>query len=161
MYLLTDDSALDFKQLIISLSWIYQNCQEARFILKTTSDTYINVAKVLQLVDQEMYAANRMYGELLKRMEPQRDPNSKYGHYTSVSEWPWTHFPPFLKGPSYVISGDVIPRLLMASTVIPVIPMTQVYFTGLAPLMAHLMRIGVAGFFGYYPPQLGNHNVKN
>ena len=62
-----------------------------------------------------------------------------------------------LQGPSYVISGDVIPRLLMASTVIPVIPMTQVYFTGLAPLMAHLMRIGVAGFFAYYPPQLGTY----
>ena len=55
-----------------------------------------------------MYAANRIYGELLKRMQPQREKLSEIGHYISKENWPWSHFPPFLKGPSFVISGDFL-----------------------------------------------------
>ena len=53
-----------------------------------------------------MYAANRIYGELLKRMQPQREKSSEIGHYISTQNWPWSHFPPFLQGPSFIISGD-------------------------------------------------------
>ena len=53
-----------------------------------------------------MYAANRIYGELLKRMQPQREKLSEIGHYVSNENWPWSHFPPFLQGPSFIISGD-------------------------------------------------------
>lgn len=45
-----------------------------------------------------------------------------------------------------------MPRILMASTVIQVIPLAQVFFTGLVPLAAHIMRIGVHSFFSYSPP---------
>ena len=135
--------------------WLYENCPRVRFVLKTTSDIFINLPKVDQLVEQEMFAANRMYGELLKRMQANRDPAAdKHGqHFVSKKDWPWDHFPPFLKGPSYIVSGDLIPRILMASTVIPTLPLPQIFFTGLVPLMGHMMRIGVASFFAYYPPE--------
>ena len=87
----------------------------------------------------------------MKRMTPDRNPEG--AHYVSPKDWPWDTYPPFLKGPSYVISGDLIPRMLMATSVIPTLPLPQVFFTGLIPLMAHLMRIGVASFFAYYPPE--------
>ena len=63
-----NDPAYEFKQLLILLSWVYHECPTLRFVLKTTSDTYINVPKVSQLVEQEMYAANRIYGELVSCM---------------------------------------------------------------------------------------------
>lgn len=153
----TQDKAYEVKQILVMLSWVYQNCPLARFVVRTTSDTFINVPKIETLATQEMFAANRMYGELLKRMEPtraSRDDAKKttLGHLVAKEDWPWAIYPPFLKGPSFVISGDVIPRLLMASTVIPSLPLAQVFFTGLAPLMGHLMRIGVASFFAYSPP---------
>ena len=44
-----DDNAHEFKQILIMLSWIYHNCPSLRYVLKTTSDTYINVVKVMQL----------------------------------------------------------------------------------------------------------------
>ena len=40
----------------------------------------------------------------------------------------------------------------MASTVIPALPLAQVYFTGLVSLLGHMMRIGVSQFFAYEPP---------
>ena len=40
----------------------------------------------------------------------------------------------------------------MATTVIPALPLAQIYFTGLVPLLGHMMRIGVSSFFAYSPP---------
>ena len=135
-----EDSHYEFKQTLVMLAWLYEHCPRVRFVLKTTSDIFINQAKVGLLVEQEMFAANRIYGELLKRMTPDRDEDGP--HHVSKEDWPWDTFPPFLKGPSYVISGDLIPRILMATSVIPTLPLPQVFFTGLVPLMAHIMRIG-------------------
>ncbi len=70
-----------------------------------------------------------------------------------LSDWPWELFPPFLRGPSFVLSGDVLPRLLTAIRLTPSPPsLPQVYFTGLAPLVNKVMRIGVTGFFAAEPP---------
>ncbi len=171
------DPAFDFTLTVSMLSWMYVHCPRARFVVKTTSDAFINVHKMEQLIDQEMFAANRMYGELLKRMEPQRDSQSQIGHFVPESQWPWDNYPPFIEGPSVVISGDVVPRLLMAVTVLPTMPLVQVYLTGLVPLLGHIMRIGVSAFFGnadidsdwdwdaqepcYFGKYGGIHNVRS
>merc|ERR1712020_9082 len=111
-----NDQHFEFKQTLAMLVWLYETCPMVRFVLKTTSNTFINVPKMVQLVDQEFFAANRMYGELLKHMQPKReDSNTTFGHLMSSQDWPWRKYPPFLKGPSMVISGDLIPRMLMAS----------------------------------------------
>ena len=84
------DRDFDFKQTLAMLSWLYKNCPRARFILKTTSDVFINVPKIIELIDQEMFASNRMYGELLRRMGPERQSDSKTHHHSvSIEEWPW------------------------------------------------------------------------
>ena len=159
-----DDEDYEFKQMLIILAWVNQNCPRARFVLKTSSDIFVNLPKMLQLVDQEMYASNRMYGELLRRMGPawpEHVVSTKHAHHHAIakSSWPWPKFPPILKGPSYIISGDLVPRILMAATVIPALPLPQVFFTGLVPLLGHMMRIGVASFFTYDPPSKDTKDI--
>ena len=36
-------------------------------------------------------------------------------HQISEEEWPWDYLPPFLKDPTFVMSGDVVPRLLLGN----------------------------------------------
>lgn len=140
-----DDPDFANRQFASVLSWIYQHCELSRFVAKITDKTFVNAKRFSLLIEQEMYSANRLYGELLTRMEPNRDPKSE--HYVTETEWPWPYFPPFLNGPSFIISGDVIPRLLTAARYTPVLTLPQVYFTGLVPLTNRMMRIGVAEFF--------------
>ena len=86
------DKDFDFKQTLAMLSWLYKHCPRTRFVLKTTSDIFINIPKIIELVDQEMFASNRMYGELLRRMGPERHNNSKALHHlVSLQEWPWRY----------------------------------------------------------------------
>ena len=45
------------------------------------------------------------------------------------------------------MSGDVVPRLLVAARFTPPFPLEQVFFSGIAPLANRIMRIGVSEFF--------------
>ena len=73
------------------------------------------------MAKQERFAANRIYGAMLRKMQPFRprgdgdggQASDERGHHAvTVEDYPWKFYPPFVRGPSYVISGDVIPRLL-------------------------------------------------
>ena len=108
------DTHYNLKQTIAMLSWAYKHCQLARFVVKTTSNTYANLNVIEQFAEQEMYAANRIYGSILKRMLPDR--SIKGLHYIGEEEWPWDYLPPFLKDPSFILSGDVVPRLLLGTS---------------------------------------------
>ena len=105
------DPQYHLKQTFSMLSWMYKYCQLARFVVKTTSNTYVNLKTLEQFAEQEMFAANRIYGSILKRRMPDRRLEGL--HFISEEEWPWGYFPPFLREPSFVVSGDVVPRLLL------------------------------------------------
>ena len=105
------DPQYHMKQIFSMLSWTYKYCESARFVVKTTSNTYVNLKILEQFADQEMFAANRIYGSILKRRYPDR--NIKGIHYISEEDWPWDYFPPFLREPTFIMSGDIVPRLLL------------------------------------------------
>ena len=90
-------------------------CERTRFLALATDTTFINEKRFELLAKQERFAANRIYGAMLRKMQPFRPGGGGKGgshHAVPVEEYPWNFFPPFVRGPSYVISGDVIPRLL-------------------------------------------------
>lgn len=141
----SQDPYFPFKQTVAMLAWAYEYCEPVHFVAKLTDKTFVNVKRFQLLATQEASAANRIYGTLLRRREPDRDPAGE--HFVSEEHWPWKYFPPFIQGPSYVLSGDVVPRLLVAAKFTPILTLNQVFFTGLAPLVNHIMRIGVNSFF--------------
>ena len=108
------DPQYHMKQTFAMFSWMYKYCQLARFVVKTTSNTYVNLNTLEKFAEQEMFAANRIYGSILKRRIPDRRVGAL--HYISEEEWPWGYFPPFLREPSFVVSGDVVPRLLLGNS---------------------------------------------
>ena len=99
------------KQTFSMFSWTYKYCESARFVVKTTSNTYVNLKSLEQFADQEMFAANRIYGSIFKRRYPDRNINGL--HYISEEDWPWDYLPPFIREPTFIMSGDILPRILL------------------------------------------------
>ena len=130
------------------LAWLYDRCELTKFVVFTNTKSFINHKKMRTLISQEMYSSNRIYGNLLKRMQPDRNPINT--HYITESDYPWEYFPPFFKNPTFVVSGDVIPRLLTAAQNIPM-PinnvMRSIYVTGILPIFGNVMRLGTTGYF--------------
>ena len=67
---------------------------------------------------------SRIYGSMLKRMQPNRDPSS--AHFVSDRDWPWNFLPPFVREPTFVVSSDLVPRLLLAASTLDLLPLEQV-----------------------------------
>jgi len=170
--LMADDVAaaeLEARMVTAVLAWTYRYCERTRFLALSTDTTFVNEKRFELLATQERFAANRIYGAMLRKMQPfrpsadgggggQAGAGGEKGHHAvPVEDYPWKFYPPFVRGPSYVMSGDVIPRLLTAIRFAPALPsLPQVFFTGLLPLVSKVMRIGVTGFFAPEVPALSN-----
>ena len=111
------DPHFEFKQTIAMLSWIYKNCPRVRFVLKTSSDIFINTYKLVELADQEMYASNRMYGDLMRRISPARKNESKNHHPVTLEEWPW-RYSIFIRR---VVVASLVPVFVVVVVVIVVV----------------------------------------
>lgn len=52
-------------------------------------------------------------------------------HKTTKKAWPLKEFPRFVLGGAYLMGRPAVPRLLAAAQVTPVLPLEDVYVTGL------------------------------
>ena len=130
---------------LAKLTWSHDACPLARFVLMLDDTTFVNTRRVSTVTRQEGFASNRVYGTVLRAMQPDRRPGSP--HEAGEAAWPWPYFPSFVGGPVYLISGDTVPRLLVAASRTPTVHLTQVFLTGAAALTGKIMRIGIARFF--------------
>ncbi|TRY70351.1 hypothetical protein TCAL_09419 [Tigriopus californicus] len=133
------------EQYVLGLAWAHRDCTLARYVTFVSDQTFVNLQKFDFLMTQEHHSAHRLYGTLMKDMKPDRNPNGK--HHISEESWPWNGYPGFLDGPSLILSGDVMPRLLTAVKYTPILALENVYLTGVAALAASVMRIGIRDFF--------------
>ena len=121
-------------------------CKNARDIVITDDSTYINKRRLEVLARKEMYSSNRIYSSFLFNMRPNRD-SAKGDHFISNEDWPWPHFPTFAGVGSYVVSSEVIPRLLLAASSVPNLRLPKVYLSGLLPLLLDVIMVDINGFF--------------
>lgn len=52
-------------------------------------------------------------------------------HKTSKKAWPLKEFPRFILGGAYLMGRPAVPRLLAAAQITPILPLEDVYVTGL------------------------------
>ncbi|XP_071540389.1 lactosylceramide 1,3-N-acetyl-beta-D-glucosaminyltransferase-like [Panulirus ornatus] len=118
------------------LHWASHNCPDASYIVKLDDDVYVNVARLLQVLDTPR--DHTILGKVCTNCVPLR--GSSGGHHglrlfsntVTRRHMPLTRFPPFLMGPSYVITADVITLLLEAAQAMTYFSYEDVFWTGLA-----------------------------
>jgi len=76
-------------------------------------------------------------------MEPNRNPLQD--HFVDKASWPWSYLPSFVKEPSFVLSSDLVPRLLMAATTLDMLSVEQVCCHSFNGPSGHGIRLGVSG----------------
>ena len=141
-----DDSAFsEIRFNLAMLNWMNEHCSMARLVAVTSETTYVNKDRVELLAIKEMFASNRLYGSFLFKMEPNRDPDAE--HYLTEREWPWSYLPAFTDGDSYVMSSDVVPRMLFAASSVPNLKLTKTYMTGLLPQLMNIIHLNLNNYF--------------
>ena len=95
------------------LRWLSLFCQNAKFLMKTDDDVFINLPLLLKDLSNVVHKKFLM-GDIITAAQPIRDKDSKW--YTPVAAYPHVWYPRYISGASYVISGDLIKTLSDAAT---------------------------------------------
>ncbi|XP_043282165.1 beta-1,3-galactosyltransferase 5-like [Venturia canescens] len=114
---------------ISSLEWVSSHCGEARFMLKTDDDMFINVPRLLSFIHKHAKEKNVIFGRLAKKWKPFRNKKSKY--YVPLMQYKPAVFPDFTTGPAYLMSRDVVEKLYVTALDQTYLKLEDVFTTGI------------------------------
>ncbi|XP_015112319.1 beta-1,3-galactosyltransferase 5 isoform X2 [Diachasma alloeum] len=114
---------------ISTLEWVDTYCSNAKFLLKTDDDIFINIPRLLSFVEEHEGQRNVIFGKLAHKWKPFRDEQSKY--YISSAQYKPVLYPDFMTGPAYLLSGDVINKLYESALNQTFFNLEDVFITGM------------------------------
>lgn len=129
---------------ISMLEWVDVYCPKASFILKTDDDMFINVPKLLQIIEKKQGDKRTIYGRLAKNWKPIRNKKSKY--YVSPEQYKPLKFPPFTTGPAYLMTRDCVKDLYNEALNRTYLKLEDVYTTGIVADSLKIKRVQVNEF---------------
>ena len=107
---------------LMGYKWVAEHCPEARWVLKTDDDMFINPYALVKLFLEKQKRASKTPAPthtfsaptcmlcMEMRSKPQRRPGEKWA--ISVEEYSDPDYPPYCLGAAYVTTPDLIRRLL-------------------------------------------------
>ena len=113
---------------VYGLQWTKDYCPQAKYILKTDDDTYFNLPALLQQLPSLSNIS--LLGSLNSNAPVQRQGLWQ----VNQAQFPQPTYPPYCSGCAYVLNQDILSALLTAAKSIPMLPIEDVYVTG---LLAH------------------------
>lgn len=128
------------------LHWAWTQCKP-EYLLKTDDDCFVNVQLVTSYLKENHRVPNSLYvGRLSQALDVVRSANSK--KFVSRSAFKNELYPPYAVGKGYLLSGDVLERMVSTAPYVPLIPLEDAYIG----LLAH--RNGIepidSGRFTFY-----------
>ena len=114
---------------LLGLSWAAQHCADARWVLKTDDDQFVDMLHLPRLLHQLGVAPeDQLFLCQVLRRGPERDPMSKW--YVSEREYPGSSYPPYCAGWAYLTTMTTIRALLKAATSLDQFWIDDLFVTG-------------------------------
>ncbi|ESO85824.1 hypothetical protein LOTGIDRAFT_130339 [Lottia gigantea] len=127
------------------LRWVSNQCAGVKYVLKADEDTFTNIPLLLEFL-QTSGMPETVYGHL------HVDSNVKrVGKWAvSKSDFPFPTYPDYMAGNTYVISGDLLSKLVKTSEYVKYLHIEDVYITGILIRILKITHIDVEGFTQWY-----------
>ncbi|KAF0313047.1 Beta-1,3-galactosyltransferase 5 [Amphibalanus amphitrite] len=132
---------------LMGLRWAADYCPQARYVVKMDDDIAVDVYQLHDKLTERYAPRDLLLGLIHYDMQPVRDPASKW--YVPPTEYPGEFYRPFLSGWMYVVSQDVITRLLTAAESHTNFWIDDVHVTG---TLASDAGVRLSSLNAYYTP---------
>ncbi|CAH1779996.1 unnamed protein product [Owenia fusiformis] len=135
---------------LMSLRWILNNCKEARFVLRTNDNSFVNYYKILALIKTPGRRSNMKYiaGRVISGLDTNRFPNSV--DFVPLKLFAGKKYPDFVDGSSgYIMPVKVMQSIMGIVDKIKSLPREDVYLTGLC--RTELSRVRLAHLSSFLP----------
>ncbi len=130
---------------IAMLQWMDVYCNWSKFLLKTDDDVFIHVKVLLEDL-QQLFHNRFIMGNIISGAQPIQDRTSKW--FTPKSVYSHDRYPNYISGTAYVVSGDLIHDLYIATLKTDIFIWEDVYITGICAKQVNATHIFNAKF-GY------------
>lgn len=121
-------------KLLMAFQWASR--LKCNYVLKTDDDVYIDIPKLIKWLiarEDKLTNSNSFYGGVLYSGAVVR--NTAHRHYVSRAELPWDYYPKFCKGSMFVVSWNLIQKMVDLSRQVTRIPPDDAYIGILANLL--------------------------
>ncbi|KAH3692435.1 beta-1,3-galactosyltransferase 1-like [Dreissena polymorpha] len=113
---------------IMGFKWASTKCSNAKFVIKTDDDMWVNVPSLITLLsgtDMSNYLQTGLTGSCSPKASPIRNKNSKW--YASFISYPDKFYPGFCSGTGYMTSINVVSDIYNVSPHVPFFHLEDVY----------------------------------
>ncbi|XP_052695018.1 lactosylceramide 1,3-N-acetyl-beta-D-glucosaminyltransferase-like [Crassostrea angulata] len=131
------------KKITALLQWVTVHCTNTKYILKVDDDVFLNFNLLINYL-RNSKPVNSIIGCKLRNAPVVRDKLSKY--YISKEEYNPDIFPDYVGGPAYVISGDILGKLYLATNNVSSIFLEDVYINGMCREYINALAVGHPSF---------------
>ncbi|XP_063425998.1 beta-1,3-galactosyltransferase 5-like [Mytilus trossulus] len=113
---------------IMGYQWTVKHCNNAKFVMKTDDDMYVNIPGLIQVIKKNDHVLQTAVGGYCFKIgQPHRDRKSKW--YASLRSYPQETYPGFCSGTGYVTSLNVVTQIVKISRHVPFFHLEDVYIS--------------------------------
>ncbi|XP_071171184.1 beta-1,3-galactosyltransferase 5-like [Mytilus edulis] len=124
---------------VFGLFWVNRFCDNVKYVIKIDDDITINIPVLIPYLSNKQNKIKVSECRTVIAARPKRGIRSKW--YMSLSEYPFTTFPPYCAGPSSIMSADVIRLMYEATHFVPFFWLEDVYGGGFLPWISDLQIV--------------------
>ena len=115
------------KKMLLVLKWVSLYCAEIEYLLKSDEDVFVNVPLLVEYLEK---FPPKLKGSIHGYMN-HRPSVRRLGKWAvKFDEYPLSQYPDYMSGNSYVISGNIVPRMCMVAEYLPYMPIEDAFITG-------------------------------
>ncbi|CDJ30358.1 uncharacterized protein EMH_0028240 [Eimeria mitis] len=104
---------------ITAFRWVTESCPEAKFLVKADADVLIDMNKLLGYLNAHQDETDVAAGVLRTNIPAIRDPSNK--NYEDPGVYSASTYPPYLSGPLYIVSRDLVAKIAAVAKWLPVL----------------------------------------
>ena len=109
------------------MTYMKETCKGTRFLLKVDIDVYVHLPKLTKVL-----LGNQGTGNVVIGNEHKSAPVFRQGRWgVTYDEYKFCKYIPYTEGNSYVISAELVPKLLDRALYIPLIHIEDAFITGI------------------------------
>ncbi|CDI73685.1 hypothetical protein, conserved [Eimeria praecox] len=104
---------------ITAFRWIKDACPEAKFLVKADADVFIDMNRLLGYLNAHQGEKDVAAGVLRTNVQVIREPTNR--NYEDPGVYSPATYPPYLSGPLYIISADLVAKIAAVAKWLPVL----------------------------------------
>lgn len=140
------------RKMLIALKWVSVYCSGLSFFLKIDEDVFVNIPLLASELHKRPY---NIKGSIYGYLHMQSPVYRKGKWAVTKDEYPMLQYPKYTAGNSYVISGNIIPRMFIISEYMPHMPIEDVFITGCIAKIVEAKHVSIPGFAYWHEDELG------